>query len=398
MRGIDYQPGGDAGRIDPLADKDICERDIEWFKDLGVNAIRVYTVDNSADHKDCMNALADAGIYLVVDVNNAMYSINRADPNLSYNAAYLQSIFATVSEFAQYKNTLAFFSGNEVISKLNETNNAPYLKAVTRDLRAYIKAQNLRSIPVGYSAADVDNRLETAHYMNCGPDEVRSDFFAFNDYSWCNSDFKTSRWDEKVKNFTDYGVPLFLSEYGCNENTPRKFDELSALMSDKMSSVYSGGIMYEYSYEESKYGIVKFSGEKGQGKVSKVGDGKEYDNFKDALKNYPAPKGDGGASKQSKASECPPKSAANWGVDPKSIPAMPKEAEKYMKEGAGTGPGLKGKGSQTAGDSGLSTSNVTLDGSGNSTTDKDNSSPMTGSSMMATVASVAVALIGTMLL
>ncbi|KAJ2965708.1 hypothetical protein NQ176_g10486 [Zarea fungicola] len=267
IRGIDYQPGGDAARVDPLADKSICSRDIEWFKDLGVNTIRVYTVDNSKDHTECMGLLADAGIYLVLDVNNGLYSINRADPAPSYNAAYLQSIFATVSEFAKYKNTLAFFSGNEVISKINETYNAPYIKAVTRDLRAYIKAQASRPIPVGYSAADVsENRLETALYMNCGPDEVRSDFFAFNDYSWCNTDFQTSGWDQKVKNFTDYGVPLFLSEYGCNQNGKRKFQELQALMDKEMTGVYSGGIMYEYSYEESKYGIVQIDGKDGQGK------------------------------------------------------------------------------------------------------------------------------------
>ncbi|KAJ6784811.1 hypothetical protein PWT90_09695 [Aphanocladium album] len=399
IRGIDYQPGGDSARVDPLADEKICGRDIEYFKDLGVNTIRVYTVDNSADHSKCMSALADAGIYLVLDVNNGLYSINRAAPALSYNAAYLQSIFATVSEFAQYKNTLAFFSGNEVINEKGNEFNAPYIKAVTRDLRAYIKAQNLRTIPVGYSAADVsENRLETALYMNCGPDEVRSDFFAFNDYSWCNTDFVKSGWDQKVKNFTDYGMPLFLSEYGCNQNGARKFDELEALMNKEMTGVYSGGIMYEYSYEESKYGIVDLSGKDGSGDVSKHGDGSEYDNFKKSLKANPAPSGDGGAASSQKSSKCPEKSS-NWNVDPKLLPEMPKEAQKYMKEGAGKGPGLTGTGSQTAGDSGLSTKNVTLDGSGsNGTSSKDNAAAMSGSSMVATLASVAVALVGTMLL
>lgn len=345
-----------------------------------------------------MNLLADAGIYLVLDVNNALYSINRDTPAPSYNAAYLQSIFATVAEFAKYKNTLAFFSGNEVINKKGNEFNAPYLKAITRDLRAFIKAQNLRAIPVGYSAADVtENRLETALYMNCGPDAVRSDFFAFNDYSWCNSDFTTSGWDAKVKNFTSYGLPLFLSEYGCNKNVPRKFDELGALMSSEMTGVYSGGIMYEYSYEESKYGIVDLDGKDGQGKVSKHGDGKEYDNFKASLKKNAAPSGDGGAKKNSSPSDCPAQTSS-WNVDPKLIPEMPKEAQKYMKEGAGKGPGLKGAGSQNAGDSGLSTKNVTLNGSGTNGTSKDNGAVMSGSSMVATLASVAVALFGTMLL
>ena len=157
-----------------------------------------------------MQALNDAGIYLVLDVNNSKYSLNRAAPYISYNTDYLQSVFATVEMFAKYDNTLAFFSGNEVINDQPNTDEAaPFIKAVTRDIKAFIKAQNLRSVPVGYSAADVsDNRMQTAQYMNCGSDDARSDFFAFNDYSWCNSNFQVSGWDQKVKNFTDYGIPI----------------------------------------------------------------------------------------------------------------------------------------------------------------------------------------------
>lgn len=39
------------------------------MQDLGVNSIRVYHVDASKDHSDCMSTLADAGIYLLVDLD-----------------------------------------------------------------------------------------------------------------------------------------------------------------------------------------------------------------------------------------------------------------------------------------------------------------------------------------
>ena len=202
--------GGSSNVADPIADVNGCKRDIAEFKKLGINTVRVYTVDNTMNHDACMSALADAGIYLVLDVNTPKYSLNRADPSSSYNDVYLQNVFATIDAFAKYDNTLAFFSGNEVINDAGSTQAAPYVKAVTRDMRQYIGTRGYRKIPVGYSAADVsENRKEMAEYMNCGSDDERSDFFAFNDYSWCDpSSFTTSGWDQKVKNFTDYSIPL----------------------------------------------------------------------------------------------------------------------------------------------------------------------------------------------
>ena len=157
-----------------------------------------------------MNALAAAGIYLAVDVNTPLYSINRGNPGPSYNAEYLQSVFATVDAFAGYSNTLLFFSGNEVINDDNTTDCAPYVKAVTRDIKQYRNSRGYRAIPVGYSAADVDsNRYELAEYMNCGTADQRSDFFAFNDYSWCDpSSFTTSGWSQKVQQYSNSSIPI----------------------------------------------------------------------------------------------------------------------------------------------------------------------------------------------
>ena len=312
-----------------------------------------------------MNALADAGIYLILDVNTPKYSLNRADPNPSYNAVYLQSIFATIDKFAKYTNTLAFFSGNEVINDPETSIAAPYVKAVTRDMRQYIRNRQYRTIPVGYSAADVaENRLEMAEYMNCGTDDERSDFFAFNDYSWCDpSSFTTSGWDQKVKNFTGYGLPIFLSEYGCNTNE-RKFEEVSSLYSSDMTSVYSGGLVYEYSQEPSKYGLVEISG-------SGVSTLSDFDALKSAFSGTSNPSGDGGYNSTGGASGCPAYSSPNWNVKSNSLPAIPDGAKQYMSKGAGTGPGLNGDGSQNAG--GASTGTATA-GSGQATATGSSSS------------------------
>lgn len=125
------------------------------FKKLKINTVRIYSVDNSKDHSECMNMLADAGIYLALDVNTPKYSLRQDKPAESYNHLYLQNIFATIDEFQQYDNTLLFFSGNEVINNVATSNTAKWVKAVTRDMKQYIGTRGYRAIPVGYSAADI---------------------------------------------------------------------------------------------------------------------------------------------------------------------------------------------------------------------------------------------------
>ncbi|KAK4556854.1 1,3-beta-glucanosyltransferase [Recurvomyces mirabilis] len=344
IRGVDYQPGGSSGASDPIADINSCKRDIVEFQKLGINTVRVYTVDNTANHDECMSALAAAGIYLALDVNTPKYSLNRGDPAPSYNPTYLQSIFATIDAFSNYTNTLLFFSGNEVINSDNTTNCAPYVKAVTRDMKQYIGERGYRSIPVGYSAADVSsNRYEMATYMNCGTDDQRSDFFAFNDYSWCDpSSYTQAGWDQKVQQYGNYSIPLFLSEYGCIKG-PRNFEEVSALYGTDMTPVYSGGLVYEYSEEGNNYGLVTVNGD---GVTETTG----FTNLVTAFKNAQV-SGDGGYKSTGTPSTCPAQSDI-WEVTAFSgqeLPALPSGAAQYMKSGAGTGPGLTGDGSQNSG-------------------------------------------------
>lgn len=76
-----------------------------------------------------MSIFNAAGIYVILDVNSPLVSLNRADPASSYNLDYLKYIFAQVDNFAGYPNTLAFFAANEVINDLNTaTANPPYIR------------------------------------------------------------------------------------------------------------------------------------------------------------------------------------------------------------------------------------------------------------------------------
>lgn len=208
---------------------------------------------------------------MIIDVNSPLVaeSLDAGQPWASYYPAYSNHTFAVVEAFASYPNTLLFFSGNEVIQKdMTPETVPPYVRAVTRDLKNYIKSNLKRQIPVGYSAADVRDILwDTWNYMSCGDggkasDMSRGDLFALNSYSWCaiNATFESSQYDQLTNNFSTSSVPVFFSEYGCNTPKPRYWNETRALYSDKMTPTFAGGVVYEYTEEANGYGLVSLNG------------------------------------------------------------------------------------------------------------------------------------------
>jgi hypothetical protein len=228
--GVDYQPGGQAAfnpttGQDVLSDASVCLRDATILQRLGVNTIRVYNVNPQTNHDLCMSLFNAAGIYVIVDVNSPFMSINRDEPNSTYTIDYLNYIFGQVENFKGYPNTLAFFSGNEIINDYATAKaNPPYIRAVQRDLRRYIAKQSSRHIPVGYSAADVRDVLQdTWSYVNCAingtTDDSMGEFFGLNSYSWCGADatYTSAGYDTLVNMFKNTAIPVMFSEFGCNK-------------------------------------------------------------------------------------------------------------------------------------------------------------------------------------
>ncbi|CAI7655527.1 unnamed protein product [Penicillium pancosmium] len=265
--GIDYQPGGQSGfstKKDPLSDPDTCLRDAALMQRLGINTIRVYNLEPSLNHDKCVSYFNGAGIYIILDVNSPLDngSLNRGEPWTSYNPVYFQQVFGIIEAFKSYPNVLGFFAGNEVINEDAEYLVPAYVRAVIRDMKDYIAKHSNRTIPVGYSAADVRNILmDTDRYFEChmkNSTSSQADFFGLNSYSWCGkASYKSSGYNVLTEDFSNSTMPVFFSEYGCNEVKPRVFTEVQAIYGEEMTQAFSGGLVYEWTEEDNEYGLIQ---------------------------------------------------------------------------------------------------------------------------------------------
>lgn len=83
---------------------------------------------------------------MILDVNSPLEgdSLDRTGPESSYNAEYFKQVFGVIEGFKDYPNTLAFFSGNEVINEQSSKNVPAYIRVC--------RSQSL-SLHPGYSGS-----------------------------------------------------------------------------------------------------------------------------------------------------------------------------------------------------------------------------------------------------
>ncbi|KAL4243204.1 1,3-beta-glucanosyltransferase [Abortiporus biennis] len=252
--------------VDPLADGAGCTRDLPFLQQLGVNAIRVYSVDSTLNHDSCMSTFSNAGIYTIIDLSLPVNgSIDRLSPAWSTNL--LDLYINSINVFSKYDNVLAYNVGNEVITASNGTAAAAFIKAAARDTKAYLQSKGSSAL-VGYAAVDADSTWldPLANYLSCDPSGANSgntaiDLFGLNNYEWCG-DASPSVYNGKNGDFAGYNVPAYFSEYGCITSPPRLWTEVGTLFTSPMSDIWSGGIAFSYFPAESgqgQFGMVTIS-------------------------------------------------------------------------------------------------------------------------------------------
>lgn len=109
--------------------------------------------------------------------------------------------------------------------------------------------------------ADIsDLRPNLQNYLACGTNASEAlDFFSLNAYEWCgDSSYTTSGYSQLQANVSNYNIPIFFSETGCNTPAPRTFEDQAAIFGSEMNENWSGAIIYEWIEEDNDYGLVSY--------------------------------------------------------------------------------------------------------------------------------------------
>ncbi|GAM86913.1 hypothetical protein ANO11243_049340 [Dothideomycetidae sp. 11243] len=256
VKGVAYQ----LSDSDPLLDAAQCNMDASLMARLGANAIRVYHVTDG-DHSGCMEAFANNGIYLFVDLDTFNTQIDQTSPH--FNQTQLSAFEAVMDEFQSYDNVAGFFIGNEVVTLPLYSEAMAFVKLSVQLVKEYRMNKGYRNIPIGYSHADVSSlRPLLQDYLACGSNaNATVDFFGLNTYEWCgDSSFSVSGYQTLTQQIMDYPVPIFMSEDGCNTVPPRTFQDQLTIFGSEMAPYWSGAIIYEWLQETNAYGLVTYGG------------------------------------------------------------------------------------------------------------------------------------------
>lgn len=260
-----YAGAASVGAVDPMADPGVCAKDLRLLRELGVNTVRLASVDPLRDHDECMRMFGQAGVYVLVDLESGTKH-GKVRWDVEEYVRYTQ----VVDQFQQHSNTLGFMLGRDMLGEEQDSRPeqalaaAPFVKAAVRDVKHYIHHNpgRVRDVPLGVHSNDLmAGQDEFAQYLVCDDNTAPLatsgiDFYLVEMMRWCGDlDFVRSGYRDRTLEFQDFPVPLLLGGFGCRDGTQaRRFEEVAAMFSDRMTTVWSGGVAHEYYSPEQTAG------------------------------------------------------------------------------------------------------------------------------------------------
>ncbi|CAH0051369.1 unnamed protein product [Clonostachys solani] len=261
---------------DPLLDRKKCQVDARLMKSLGVNTIRVFGADSTKKHNDCMDAFAREGIYIWLELAIIPdYWIDRIEPK--WTLPMYNNWTSTIDEFSGYDNMLAFTVSTATMDNTTDGSlSAPYVKAATRDIKAFRNARGYRQIPISYNAFDDQPQLSfSGKYLACGDDEDTIEMLGVESYALCENTTMESGLSNIHQSFQHYNIPVIFTTTGCIEDAEgrRDFSDVSAVFNSSFLDIFSGAILYQWSqYGADNWGLVEYSNEAQTGTPSVLSD------------------------------------------------------------------------------------------------------------------------------
>ncbi|KAL6708206.1 hypothetical protein ACN47E_003390 [Coniothyrium glycines] len=260
VRGVVYQDHAASGPRDLISDESVAQlrHDITLFKELGLNTIYVYFIDNEKPHDQAMKLLEDAGIYVYASLTTPQRCINRMSPDRSYKPELMRSVFNTIDLMAKYTNTLGVEIANCLFNQHSDLDSiAPVLKIVVCDVKMYMDIKHQlagqRALLISYSGNSNEVRDDLLlEYLSSGHSMERIDLWTCTRYSWQSKDHA-----ELMRRFERTKAPVFFSEYSSGTQGRRTFEETSALYFGRMNKIFSGGCAYEFSQGANGYGLIQ---------------------------------------------------------------------------------------------------------------------------------------------
>ncbi|OAG07790.1 uncharacterized protein CC84DRAFT_719666 [Paraphaeosphaeria sporulosa] len=244
VRGIRYEPFGyELSNFnpppDPLGSGILCRRDIPYLSGFNINVIVVAYIDRDKDHSECVNALADAGIYVVPQVDAGVNSYLYV-----WNQETFDYKIGIISSLANYSNVLAF----RMTAAGQQPTDLLYFRAAFRDMRTYMSEVLHRSIPIVLSILPEEQEKDTIDYIWCHDDAA--DIVQL----WMGNSVINCTSDQNIEDAVDFAKslsgPIVLEGMRCDlyigEFDDRNYEFMYDVYSDKGAAALSGGILDTY--------------------------------------------------------------------------------------------------------------------------------------------------------
>lgn len=285
FRGVGFQP---VNGVDPLIDvggkpnpviQALLQSSNKYsFRNLNINAIRVYQISHNKPHSKTMDLLAKNGIYVIVGLANDPYGTNiPQSPGAGqhpYPSQFKVRVQQIIDEFQAYPNVLSFEVANEVtdpgvegIGTQTQLNAAAAIKSAANDAKTYMATQKYRAIPVGVAMQDTpDNESAVAqYYASSACNGQPLDYIGINTYRYVPPNGNTTAYEGLISDYqiASYTIPVILSEYEAGLTSGnRDFLDVPSFYNDStVSGNISGGFAYQYigdgSGAGSGYALVK---------------------------------------------------------------------------------------------------------------------------------------------